>query len=52
MAEDAERVFEFLQNNYKQPIQTATGLPCMRERFESLIDNEIKNAKDGKRHFT
>ena len=51
VAEDAERVFEFLQNNYKQ-LDTDLLLVSpynMRERFESLIDNEIKNAKDGKK---
>ena len=53
VAEDAERVFEFLQNNYKQ-LDTDLLLVSpynMRERFESLVDNEIKNAKDGKKAY-
>lgn len=53
IAEDAERIFEFLEDNYKH-LKTQSLLVSpynMRERFEDLIDNEIKNAKDGRKAY-
>lgn len=50
---DAERIFDFLQNNYKQ-LETETLLVSpynMRDQFETLINNEIKNAREGKRAY-
>ena len=53
IAEDAEQIFEFLQDNYKQ-LKTQTLLVSpynMRDRFETLINNEIKNAKEGRKAY-
>ena len=53
IADDAEQIFEFLLDNYKQ-LKTQTLLVSpynMRDRFETLINNEIKNAREGRKAY-
>jgi polyphosphate kinase len=49
IANEVEKLFEFLENNYKSfTYRHLIVSPLyMRKRFEKLIKNEIKNAKEG-----
>ena len=53
VVKDAEEVFEFLQNNYKN-LKTTTLLVSpynMRSRLEAMIQTEIKNAREGHKAY-
>lgn len=53
IVEDAREVFGFLQMSYKQvaPRELIVSPFNMRRRFDDLIDNEIDNAKKGKKAY-
>lgn len=53
VANDARKVFDFLQNTHKHPIlkQLMVSPYYMRAQIEEIIENEIKNAKKGKKAY-
>lgn len=53
IANDARKVFEFLESNHKHPQfkQLLVSPYYMRSLIEEIIENEIKNAKKGKEAY-
>ena len=53
VAEDARRVFDFLQNTHKHPDckKLVVSPYYMRRQIEAVIDGEIKQAKKGKKAY-
>ncbi len=53
VAEDARKVFDFLQNTHKHPEykRLVVSPYYMRAQMEEVIDNEIKNARRGKKAY-
>lgn len=51
--EDAKAVFDYLQNAHKRPVfkQLVVSPDYMRNHFEALIKQEIKNKQSGKEAF-
>jgi polyphosphate kinase len=53
IVEDARRIFDFLQHTHKHPTckKLVVSPYYMRGRIENLIQNEIKNARKGKKSY-
>lgn len=53
VVEDARKLFDFLQNTHKHPVykKLIVSPYYMRNRIEAIIDNEIRQARKGKKAY-